>query len=78
MLGLWSSSRWLTLTLFGDHAEERDFLEPPPTLSRIDDRELREETLSLSSSEAPRIGVGKSTLHDLRKMREAVAVHVVD
>jgi CRISPR-associated protein Cas1 len=44
-----------------------NFSEPAPTLSRIDDRELREEILNLSGPEARRLGIGKSTLHYLRK-----------
>ena len=44
-----------------------DFTEPAPTLSRMDGREFREKILSLSSSEAHRIGIGRSTLHYLRK-----------
>jgi hypothetical protein len=43
-----------------------NFSEPAPTLSRIDDRELREEILNLSGPEARRLGIGKSTFHYLR------------
>jgi CRISPR-associated protein Cas1 len=44
-----------------------DFSEPSPTLNRMDDRELREGILSLSSSRARRIGVGRSRKGDGRK-----------
>jgi CRISPR-associated protein Cas1 len=44
-----------------------DFSEPPPSLHRTDSWELRRRILSLSASEARRLGIGKSTLHYLRK-----------
>ena len=44
-----------------------DFSEPSPILHRIDDRELRRRILTMSQSEAREIGIGKSTLHYLRK-----------
>ena len=44
-----------------------DFLEPCPSLRREDDRELRKRILSLSTLEAGRLGIGKSTLHVLRR-----------
>jgi len=44
-----------------------DFSEPSPILRRIDDRELRSRILSVSQREAQRLGIGKSTLHYLRK-----------
>ena len=44
-----------------------DFSDPCPSLCRIDDSELRKRILRLSQSEARRIGIGKSTLHYLRK-----------
>jgi CRISPR-associated protein Cas1 len=44
-----------------------DFTEPTPTLSRIDDQKLRIRILSLSQSEARELGIGKSTLHYLRR-----------
>lgn len=44
-----------------------DFSEPSPILRRIDDRELRSRILSISQQEASRVGIGKSTLHYLRK-----------
>jgi hypothetical protein len=43
-----------------------DFSEPYPTLHRTDDGELRRHILSLSQSNAKRLGIGKSTLHYLR------------
>jgi CRISPR-associated protein Cas1 len=43
-----------------------DFTEPSPTLSREDDREMRRRILNLSQSEAEQLGIGKSTLHNLR------------
>ena len=44
-----------------------DFSEPSPNLHREDDQELRRRILRLSQSEALRLGIGKSTLHYLRK-----------
>jgi len=44
-----------------------DFSEPSPGLHRMDDREPRRRILSLSQSEALSLGIGKSTLHYLRK-----------
>jgi CRISPR-associated protein Cas1 len=46
---------------------ELDFLEPSPNLHRTDERELRRRIQGLSQSEALRLGIGKSTLHYLRK-----------
>ncbi len=43
-----------------------DFVEPPPKLERQDNRELRAKILALTSPEAKQLGIGKSTLHDLR------------
>jgi CRISPR-associated protein Cas1 len=40
---------------------------PSPQLVRTDNRELRERILRLPGSEARRMGIGKSTLHYLRK-----------
>jgi len=42
-----------------------DFSEPSPTLRRTDDVDLRRCILSLSQSEAKRLGIGKSTFHYL-------------
>jgi hypothetical protein len=44
-----------------------DFSEPSPTLHGEDDQELRSRILGLSQSEARELGIGKSTLHCLRK-----------
>jgi len=44
-----------------------DFSEPSPTLKRTDSEELRRRILCLSQSEAQKLGIGKSTLHYLRK-----------
>jgi CRISPR-associated protein Cas1 len=44
-----------------------DFSEPPSRLVTVDSWELRKRILSLSQSEARRLGIGKSTLHYLRK-----------
>ena len=46
------------------------FSEPSPNLHRTDDRELRRRILGLSQREAQRLGIGKSTLHCLRKKTE--------
>jgi CRISPR-associated protein Cas1 len=43
------------------------FDEPSPVLAREDSRELRARILSLRSSDAKQLGIGKSTLHYLRK-----------
>ena len=44
-----------------------DFFEPSPDLRRVDDREIRSRILGLTQPEAHRLGIGKSTLHYLRK-----------
>jgi CRISPR-associated protein Cas1 len=44
-----------------------DFSEPPARLARVDSLELRKRIVNLSQSEACRLGIGKSTLHYLRK-----------
>jgi hypothetical protein len=44
-----------------------DFSEPSPKLARADDRELRRRILSVTESEAEKLGIGKSALHCLRK-----------
>jgi hypothetical protein len=41
--------------------------EPSPNLEGYGNRELRERINSLTSDEAKRLGIGKSTLHYLRK-----------
>jgi CRISPR-associated protein Cas1 len=40
---------------------------PRPVMERSDTRELRQKILALSQSEAYKLGIGKSTLHYLRK-----------
>jgi CRISPR-associated protein Cas1 len=44
-----------------------DFEEPATKLDRQDDRELRAKILALSASQARHLGIGKSTLHYLRR-----------
>ena len=44
-----------------------DFPEPNPILERTDNRAVREAILHLTHSEARKRGIGKSTLHYLRK-----------
>ncbi len=44
-----------------------DFSEPAPILKRTDNRAVREAILRLTQAEARKPGVGKSTLHYLRK-----------
>jgi CRISPR-associated protein Cas1 len=44
-----------------------DFSEPSPNLDRIDDKYLRRRILSLTQQKAQSLGIGKSTLHYLRR-----------
>jgi CRISPR-associated protein Cas1 len=44
-----------------------DLTSPRPVLQWLDTRELRKKILALSQSEAYKLGIGKSTLHYLRK-----------
>ena len=44
-----------------------DFMEPSSSLERSDTQELRSRILELTQSEARELGIGKSTLHYLRK-----------
>ena len=44
-----------------------DFEEPSPNLERFDSKELRERINSLTSHEARKLGLGKSTVHYLRR-----------
>jgi len=44
-----------------------NFSEPALTLGRTDSQELRERVLSLSQSEARRLGIGKSTVYYMRR-----------
>jgi len=50
-----------------------DFSEPSPNLRRVDDKYLLRRILSLSQSDARRLGIQKSTLHYLRKRTARVA-----
>lgn len=44
-----------------------NFAEPSPSLARTDNQELRSRIMQLSQKEAEALGIGKSTLHYLRK-----------
>jgi hypothetical protein len=44
-----------------------DLSDPSPDLRRLDDSKLRKRILGLTQQEARRLGIGKSTLHYLRK-----------
>ena len=44
-----------------------EFTEPTPTLTRIDTLDTRKRILDLNQREAKNLGIGKSTLHYLRK-----------
>jgi hypothetical protein len=55
-------SRFLTLK-----SRIVDFAEPTPALQRDDSRELRARILALTSADAKRLGIGRSTFHYLRK-----------
>ena len=44
-----------------------DFVEPAPKLERPDNRELRAKILTLTQSRGKQLGIGKSTLHYMRK-----------
>jgi CRISPR-associated protein Cas1 len=44
-----------------------DFSEPSAVLERADNQAVREATLSMTHSEANKLGIGKSTFHYLRK-----------
>ena len=50
-----------------------DFYEPSPDFCRTDSRDLRSRILDLSQREASRLGIGKGTLHYLRK--KAIGSH---
>jgi CRISPR-associated protein Cas1 len=55
-------SRYLT-----GRTRSLSFSEPSPVLSRADSEKLRRRILSLSQSNAQSLGIGKSTLHYLRR-----------
>jgi CRISPR-associated protein Cas1 len=44
-----------------------DFSDPSPSLCRVDNSELRRRILSLSQSDARKLGIQRSTLHNLRR-----------
>jgi hypothetical protein len=48
-------------------SKDVNFVEPSPNLVRNDSRETRNRILQLSQEEAKTLGIGKSTLHYLRK-----------
>ncbi len=48
-----------------------DFSDPAPILERHDDVELRTKILGLAHSKAKELGIGKNTLHYLRKRAQA-------
>jgi len=48
-----------------------DLTSPRPVLRRSDTRELRQKILRLSQSEARKRGIGKGTLHHLRRKTES-------
>jgi CRISPR-associated protein Cas1 len=48
-------------------AAKLSFSEPAPILHRSDDHELRNHVLALSTSEARKLGIPKSTTHYLRR-----------
>jgi CRISPR-associated protein Cas1 len=48
-------------------ADKLNFLDPSPSLIRTDDRELRKGISTLTQTQAQRFGIGRSTLHYLRK-----------
>jgi len=44
-----------------------DFTEPSPTLDRFDSKEMRDRIKTLTSEEAKKVGIDKSTLYTLRQ-----------
>jgi len=48
-----------------------DFATPSPKLERVDGQDIRTKILALTSSQAKQIGIGRSTLHHLRKKAKA-------
>jgi len=50
-----------------DKSREIDFIEPRPSLQRSDTQDLRKRILELTQREAKELGIGKSTLHRLRR-----------
>jgi len=50
-----------------DRSKQIDFIEPHPSLQRSDTMELRKRIHELTQREAKELGIGKSTLHHLRR-----------
>jgi len=50
-----------------DKSKQIDFVEPRPTLQGSDTKKLRKRILELTQGEAKELGIGKSTLHYLRR-----------
>jgi len=50
-----------------DRSKQIDFIEPHPSLQRSDTMELRKRIHELTQREAQELGIGRSTLHYLRK-----------
>ena len=48
-------------------SKQIDFIEPGPILRRSDTQVLRKRILELTQGEAKELGIGKSTLHYLRR-----------
>lgn len=69
------TSKWDTVveeeTNWGQFLAEKQMslslLEPMSELERQDDRQLRAKILALTSPQAKQLGIGKSTLHYLRR-----------
>jgi CRISPR-associated protein Cas1 len=66
----WDTTIFLKAQELAKHILQKtslDFAEPSPNLERLDTLELRKRILSLSQSDAKNLGMGKSTLHYLRR-----------
>lgn len=61
-----SKAQELARFLYGK-SEKLEFIEPNTELKRSDTIETRRRILELTQSEAKKLGIGKSTLHYLRK-----------
>jgi len=48
-------------------SKQIDFIEPSPSLQRSDTRDLRNGILEMTQAKARKLGMGKSTLHYLRR-----------
>jgi len=68
--------KWNTIILYkmqelasflSDKPKQIDFVDPHLSLQRSDTRDLRRKILELTQTEARNLGIGKSTLHYLRK-----------